>query len=125
MPQPLIDYTRYNGYLYKVLKDIVAAYQRGYTPRQIADDLIPRLTGYYVSSSMVTYILRRVGAIQDCYTERSPQELRRIEINARLRHPEWYGLPEHYGMSVESLGRPLDMGGPRDVWIEQSPWDDL
>lgn len=22
-------------------------------------------------------------------------------------------------------GRPLDMGGPRDQWLERSPWDDL
>ncbi len=22
------------------------------------------------------------------------------------------------------LGRPIDMGGPRDVWIERGPWDD-
>ena len=22
-----------------------------------------------------------------------------------------------------NLGRPIDMGGPRDVWIEYDPWD--
>ena len=24
-----------------------------------------------------------------------------------------------------TLGRPIDMGGPRDVWLERSPWDEL
>ena len=24
-----------------------------------------------------------------------------------------------------NLGRPIDMGGPRDIWIEQSSWDEL
>lgn len=34
---------------------------------------------------------------------------------------EVYGPP----LPPRILGRPLDMGGPRDVWLEQSPWDSL
>jgi hypothetical protein len=97
----------YTGYLAPYTVQIVRAYRDGMSTQAIADC-------YNTSSGMIAYVLRRVGAMQDNYPARTPDELRRIELEARRNHPEWF--------ECSSKGRPIDMGGPRDMWINRDPW---
>lgn len=55
--------------------------------------------------------------------QRREEKRARAERNARIT-AEW-ATEAYFGdvARLRSKGRPLDMGGPRDQWIERSPWD--
>lgn len=107
----MIDLDRYTGYLKPVTPLIVDLYQTGMSSRDIAAVLYHhREFRYPPSAGMVHYILYRVGAIPGNQPPppKPPVRIRR----QRVCWP-----------SPSNLGRPIDMGGPRDQWLEQSPWD--
>lgn len=116
----------YNGYLAPWTDEIVRRYKAGEHPIQIAGNLLQpvrahyekdsRWNGYlpFPTSTMITYVLRRVGAMP-------PPPPITVKFLGNKNRGEVYGpwLPPRI------LGRPRDMGGPRDVWLERSPWDEL
>lgn len=167
----------YTGYLAPWTNEIIQRYHAGETPSSIADKLQqPVMTHYkqdpnwdrytpFPTSTMILYILRRVGAkpppppipikvlegqdrsaiVWRWYTverfsqrqiaERlgvSPSRVnqlihkhRKYLIRKEMRENRDHVLATTYGPPPPPriLGRPIDMGGPRDEWLEQGPWD--
>jgi transposase len=178
----MIDLDSYNGTLQPWIKQILALYNRGHSPRQIADEMWPVWRDafkayhgfeYCPNENNIRYALVRIGAMDTnpvvSFVYRSEQVVmlhRRgmtfeeiaTHFGIRKEHvPILYkngmqslGEKEHRrilwernGQIIEqwlqekadqkadnkyqrqkNKGRPIDMGGPRDVWIERDPWSD-
>lgn len=56
----------------------------------------------------------------------SKQRAQQIWMGAQRRHElaAKRASEKKRDAARRNLGRPIDMGGPRDVWIEQGPWDE-
>lgn len=123
---------RYTGYLKPWLGDIVQLYATGHQPRDIAERIQPAVNQYKlgpyrycVTDNMILYVLRRTGVYR---APRKPLTGREAERRLRQRAKllSWFARPDFTILDDIALskGRPLDMGGPRDIWLEQSPWDE-
>jgi hypothetical protein len=143
---------RYNGYLTPWIGKIVALHDNGLSARQIAKALEPEiarrhdLRGYGPVHAMVSHVLWRVGAKQTVRIARAttipaagdatvyPWETEWDRREA-AREARWNRIVDKWlaekteryyeRIRLSNKGRPLDMGGPRDVWIERDPWSDL
>lgn len=137
----------YQGYLHPWMNHIIKQYQAGMAPRAIADGLRPMLrkAGYrYGEPEMgnVIYALRRSGIAVPAAPlspKRAASEKARL-LRQQQRIAKWCGLQSGPTLIFRTTrgwflfsnpiahspvnGRPLDMGGPRHVWIERSPWDE-
>jgi hypothetical protein len=144
---------RYGGFLLPWAEQIIADYQRGDEPAEIARRLQPAIArkwpkSPYLTSSNIVYLLRR----EEVYPRTEPpdlaarqKEIRRMReqgltLNAigqkfnltreRVRQlliaeeKKWEWAAKRVLPRRRSIGRPLDMGGPRDQWLEQGPWDE-
>lgn len=117
----MIDPTKYTGFLQHHVPDIIKWYQAGETQTDIAKKL-NSLHGWEgsfpASAEMVRYILRRVGF--DIPTKGLLTTPLLGSKYARMIEEKdvMISLPSLRGTGK---GRPIDMGGPRDVWIEDEP----
>lgn len=91
-------------------RDRDAAAWRWYTIERMPQRIIAERLG--CSPSRVNQIIHRH---RDFLIRKETRE------NRERANAEIYGPPP----PPRILGRPRDMGGPRGVWLEKSPWDDL
>jgi len=113
----IIDTSRYYGYMSAHLDTIIRLYTEDWTPKDIADEL------YDVSPTMIRYILKRIGFP----IGEKPQTVSGGLLRERLINEcdQYLNLNTLEVITIKRVnkGRPLDMGGPRDVWIEDELWN--
>jgi hypothetical protein len=95
------------------VNEIIAGWNAGKSTGQIRSEIWPRCT---VSDVMIRYVLTRHGLIK-----RNP--VRHTPVAPPCRY--WICWHDMFPPEIKpSFSRPIDMGGPRDVWIERDPWSD-
>jgi len=123
-----IDRSRYTGYLISWVPKIEELWNSGSSCFEIAETLRRDVwdttkTWYaqpcFLKTENIKYILRRIGYVEPNLIPKTP------EVKPR-KYPwvDWEKLLEKPPPGRSTYpGRPLDMGGPRDVWIGEDPWD--
>jgi hypothetical protein len=140
---------RYQGYLRHWVYQIIELHDKGVSASEIAAELRPKVFAryhdptYLPSSTLINYILDRVVVKRPpprrasslatdltVYPWRIEWEKKEAAREARWNRivDEW--LAENQQRDYERIrrsnkGRPIDMGGPRDIWIDRDPWSDL
>jgi hypothetical protein len=116
-PRPWFRREGYDGYLKPHVPEIVALWKMGEPFAEIARRMKDHFPNprYGPSADMIRYVLARTGHLPKRVPPEHTPEVppRRYIVNWETTFP------------IRSLGRPIDMGGPRDVWIEADPWSDL
>lgn len=118
----------YQGFLLPWVDQILREHKAGKMPREIARKLWPKVHAKFLAvgdpwfggpvglEANIRYVIHREG-----FSLRKPLgEAARLK-RQRERIRAW--MTPAREPSKPTLGRPLDMGGPRDVWIERGPWD--
>jgi hypothetical protein len=117
---------------------ILEMHAHGVPSTEIARRLYPEAEAYYrgtrfydyvkyyssIPKQNIHYVLRRIGAM--------PPPPQRIPIVHFADNPAPVMVMRGKRLHVlhtrtptlETLGRPIDMGGPRDQWLESDPWSD-
>jgi hypothetical protein len=113
---------RYGGYLSPWVDKMLFLFGEGKTFTEIAESInvaVRHSLGnnyYFVSDAMVRYVLQRIRAIP------SPGKATPTPVVPPRKYIVQWTEPTTISWI---RGRPIDMGGPRDVWIERDPWSDL
>ena len=119
-----IDHSRYGGYLAPWIGEIERLWKEGYTCSKIAEILrreVDKRTGYFPLAINIHYVLGRIGYYENY---RNPYPIITPVIPPRRYWVDWRAM-FRAGLYMASKGRPIDMGGPRDQWIERDPWSDV
>ncbi len=103
----------YQGFYEALVPEIVRLDNEFFTSGQIARHLSGRVSPP-ISTGMVRYILERYG---------------RPNPQPRKVRAEFFSAPRAWGITPwknwKPKSRPIDMGGPRDVWLVFYPGDPL
>lgn len=143
-----IQLDRYQGFLKPWISDIAEFHAADIAPQEIANRLRQSVRDHYLptrgmdypylNATNIIYALLRIGAIngrpvnldspyyksQAKRRDRQLQKIQRWQSAANIPATQFIAALIASDTLAINKGRPLDMGGPRDAWIEQSPWDD-